>query len=1087
MAGVAIVVFSDLVDSTALLARLGDDRMDELRRAHVTDVASVVQAAGGRLIKTLGDGAMASFDSALGALDAAAGIQVSVERLDAARGGIGIAARVGVAAGEPISDGEDLHGMAVVIASRLCSAAGSGEVLVQDLVVGLVASRDVASLKDVESYQLKGVPEPVRAASLDWRDLAATDRIGPGARVAERDGGGSASALDGSGNGALGTADRVESAMAPQLDLDDEAGEFLERDSDLLVLEESLAAVRLGSDGRLVLIGGEAGVGKTALLRRFCNGQHGSARILWGACEPLLTPRPFGPLLDIAEATSGELAELVAGEGRPHQVAPALIRELARRQPTVVVFEDVHWADEATLDVLTLLGRRIEAVPALVLVSFRDDELEGAERLRVVLGGLSGKRIGRLELTPLSAVAVLALAQPNGVDGNALYRSTGGNPFFVTEVLAGGSGDIPRTVSDAVLGRAARLSVAARRLLEAVAIVPGQAEVSLLEVLADDLVDHLDECLAAGVLTSRPGYVGFRHELARLAVEEAVAPNRRVALHRRTLATIAGRREGGADFARLAHHAEEAGDTEAVLRYAPQAAERAASSSAHREAAAQWARALRFADGLPAERLAPMYERRSYECCLTGELQEALGACERAIELWRRVGDLQHEGDCLRWLSRLWWNFGERQQADRYAAEAVVLLETLPPSRELAMAYSNRAALAMLAAQTAETVAWGGRAIELAERLGDRETLAGALNNVGTAQLLSGAEDGRAALERSLAVSLEDGLEDYVVRAFTNLAASLAMTKEPVPAEHYLEQALSYCAEHELDEPELHALGWLAMARLDSGRWNEATDAAEKVLRAAANPIPRVDALVALGRVRARRGDPDVRGPLDEALTLAVPTGEQRLARVAAARAEAAWLAGTGDVALETERANRVARDVGNPWEIGELACWRWRVGSDQEIPARVAEPYALQMAGEWARAAELWRRRSCRYEAALALGDGDDEDALRQALAELQRMGARPAAAIVARKLRKRGVRGLPRGSRPGTRENPAGLTAREVEVLALLSDGLPNAQIAERLVISQKTVDHHVSAILRKLDAGTRGEAVATAMRLGLVGQDR
>ena len=160
------------LNSTRLLARLGDDRMDQIRRAHVEDVAAAVAGGGGRLVKTLGDGAMASFESGLGALRAAAAIQTAVERLDSAEGGIGIGARVGVAAGEPISDGEDLHGMAVVIASRLCSAAASGEVLVHDLVAALVASRDGVALEELQSYELKGLPTPVRAAALRgvrWR------------------------------------------------------------------------------------------------------------------------------------------------------------------------------------------------------------------------------------------------------------------------------------------------------------------------------------------------------------------------------------------------------------------------------------------------------------------------------------------------------------------------------------------------------------------------------------------------------------------------------------------------------------------------------------------------------------------------------------------------------------------------------------------------------------------------------------------------------------------------------------------------------------------------------------------------------
>jgi DNA-binding CsgD family transcriptional regulator/tetratricopeptide (TPR) repeat protein len=860
----------------------------------------------------------------------------------------------------------------------------------------------------------------------------------------------------------------------------------LERVDDLSLLEEALASIRASGAGRLVLLAGEAGVGKTSLLRRFCESQRGSVRVFSGACEPLTTPRPLGPLLDFAELVGGELEELVAGAARPHQVVSALMRDLGASAGTVVVFEDMHWADEATLDALRLLGRRIGSVPALVLASYRDDQLDRAHPLRIVIGELGGgETIIRLRIEPLSQAAVAELARPHDVDAEELYRVTGGNPFFATEVLAAGARALPQSVRDAVLARAARLPAHARRLLEAIAVVPQETEVWLLEALAGEIVNHLEECLASGMLRSGQAAVGFRHELARLTIEQSLPADRRTTLHRKALGALLEPPSGAQDLDRLSHHAEAAYDAQAVLRFAPAAGERAASLGAHRESAALWARALRFAEGLPAERLAPMLEARSYECHLTDQLQEALVARERALELWRTIGDVVREGDCMRWLSRLAWEAGDRVRADRHAVEAVALLERPPPGRELAMAYSNRATLAMLAAQTAETVAWGERAIDLAERLDDRETLASALNNVGTAQLLSGAEEGRAALERSLAISLESGAEDHVVRALTNLAASATMTKDPARAERYLDQALSYCAERDLDASELHVIGWLALASLDGGRWREATDAAEEVLRrAVANPIPRVDALTALGRVRARRGDPEVWKPLDEALALAAPTGEQRLARVAAARAEAAWLARTGEVAVETDRARSVAREIGNPWEIGELACWRWRAGIDEQSPARVAEPYALQMAGEWAHAAELWRERGCPYEAALARADADDESALRQALAELQRMGATPAAAIVARKLRERGARGVRRGPRRQTQENPAGLTVRELDVLALLTEGLPNAAIAERLVVSKKTVDHHVSAILAKLGVSTRGEAAAEASRLGLSG---
>jgi DNA-binding CsgD family transcriptional regulator len=238
-----------------------------------------------------------------------------------------------------------------------------------------------------------------------------------------------------------------------------------------------------------------------------------------------------------------------------------------------------------------------------------------------------------------------------------------------------------------------------------------------------------------------------------------------------------------------------------------------------------------------------------------------------------------------------------------------------------------------------------------------------------------------------------------------------------------------------------------------------------------------------LGLVRARRGDPGWRPPLAEAWALGEPTGElPRFGYVAAARAEAGWLAGDpAAVADAVEYALPVAQERG--WDLlsGELADWSRRAGLPVEVSG-IAEPYALQLAGRWRRAAERWEEIGCPYEAALALAESSDERDVRRAIDELQRLGARPAAKIVARRLRERGVRRVPRGPYARTRENPAGLTAREVEVLALLAEGLRNAQIADRLVVSEKTVSHHVSAVLRKLDVSSRGEAGAKALRLGL-----
>ena len=870
--------------------------------------------------------------------------------------------------------------------------------------------------------------------------------------------------------------------------------QLLERESALDALGGWFAEARAGR-GRLILVGGEAGVGKTTLVNEFAIRHRQAARVLRGACDPLTTPRPLGPLADVAPALGGRLDQLLREEAPREVLFSALLeRLLDARVATVLVIEDVHWADEATLDLLRFLARRLGAAATLLVVTYRDDEVGPLHPMQLVAGDLaSSALVRRLRLAPLSRQAVAVLAGPHGVNPGALYETTGGNPFFVTEVLAAGDAAIPATVVDAVLARAARLTPAARKVLDAAAVVAPPVETWLLVEAAGAAPAHVDECVAAGMLQGQAGGVGFRHELARLAVERALAPGRRADLHGRALAALLTRRGAAPDPARLAHHADGAGDGLAVLEHAPVAARRAAALGAHREAAAQYARALRFADGLATAALAELLERHSYECYLTDQLDQATASRERALGCWRALRDRRKEGDTLRWLSRLAWFEGRNADAERAGREAVELLEGLAPGPELAMAYSNLSQLAMLAGNTDEAVAWGGRAIGLAEQLGQTEILVHALNNVGTAELLASRPTGRPTLERSLALARAHGLEEHVARAYTNLCSVALDQREYVLAARYRDEGIRYCAERDLDTWRLSMLEAQAQSDFEQGRWTAATRTVEIVLRDPRTaPVSRINALTILGRVRARRGDPGVWPPLDEALALGTGTGElQRLGPVAVARAEAAWLEGDPAAARAVvEDALDLAEQTRSySWLAGELAFWLWRLGGPDRLPTGglpdgVAEPFALQMAGVWAAAAARWRALGCPYEAADALADSDQEPPLRVALTELERLGARPLGAAVTRKLRELGVRGLARGPRPATRVNPANLTARETEVLALVTEGLRNADIARRLFVSPKTVDHHVSAILAKLGVRTRGEAARAATRLGING---
>jgi predicted ATPase len=356
---------------------------------------------------------------------------------------------------------------------------------------------------------------------------------------------------------------------------------LLERQDVLAALGDAFAEVEAGH-GRFVLLAGEAGGGKTVVVRRFCEEAESAARLLWGACDPLFTPRPLGPLLDIADGSGAELRAAVEDGRGPHEIVLLLLREASSR-PTIIVVEDVHWADEATYDVLRLLARKVERSRALVIATFREDEIDRTHALQIVVGELAtSPAVRRISVEPLSEAAVAELAAPARVDPVVLFRETSGNPFFVTEVLAARDEAIPATIRDAVLARAARLSPPGREVLDAVAIAASRVEPWLLEALAGNLADGLDECLACGMLVARAGGIEFRHELARLAWEESLDPVQRVALHRKALSAL--RSEAGeADAARLAHHADAAGDAEAVLRYATQAAERAAVLHAHRE------------------------------------------------------------------------------------------------------------------------------------------------------------------------------------------------------------------------------------------------------------------------------------------------------------------------------------------------------------------------------------------------------------------------------------------------------------------------------------------------------------------------
>lgn len=860
--------------------------------------------------------------------------------------------------------------------------------------------------------------------------------------------------------------------------------ELLERERFFHELEDLLGAVAAGT-GRLVLVGGEAGIGKTSLVERFAETHNSKARVLWGACDALLTPRPLGPLYDIAQQTQGRLLALLQEEAPRAPIFSAVLDEMkSGRGPSIAVIEDVHWADEATLDLLKFLGRRISRTNCLLVVTYRDDEVGAEHPLRLVLGDLPSRVVARVGLPPLSEDGVKQLEDRAGRRIQDLHQVTGGNPFFVTEALESRAPGVPVTVRDAVLSRAARLSPAARAVLELMSVVPARTELWLLEDAIGPEAGALDECLGAGMLRSEGDAVAFRHELARRSVEDSLSAPRRHSLHNLVLNALVNRNSESL-LARIVHHAAHGGNREAVLTYAPIAARKASALAAHRESASHYQVALGHADALAPGQRADLFECRSYECYLTGQIEDALEARRAALELWQRLGDARRQGENLRWMSRISWGLARKKEAERHGIDAVTILEGLPPGPELAMAFSNRAQLHMLADEHDEAVLWGSRAIELAEKLGATDTLVHALNNVGMAELLARDDQGRHKLEESLRLALANDLQDHAGRAYTNLATAALRARDYPLALRRFEDGIAYTTQHDLDFYALYMTAWRGRARFEQGDWDGAAEDAGFVLgRHRVWPTMKLCTLAVLGHVGVRRGDPAATLRLDEAHALATGTGElQRVAPVASARAEAAWLAGDLEgVRREARRVFELAERPDDPWIRGEFSFWLWRAGGAPVIDHAMAAPFALQIRGDWRAAAAAWAEIGCPYEAAVALADGD-EAARREALGIFDRLGAGPAAERLRLALRASGVRGIPRGPRASTKGNAAGLTNRQLEVLALMADGLSNNEIADRLFISAKTVDHHVGAVLAKLDAGTRAQAASIAIHSGLI----
>jgi DNA-binding CsgD family transcriptional regulator/tetratricopeptide (TPR) repeat protein len=824
-----------------------------------------------------------------------------------------------------------------------------------------------------------------------------------------------------------------------------------------------------GGRGSVVLVAGEAGAGKTTLVEAFAAQGH----LLRGWCQPLVTPRPLGPLLDIAAQFGGGLLEQVRAAVEPYDAFEALRARLAAEPgPTIVLVEDAHWADDATIMMLQFLGRRLDDVPALLVVTYRPEDIPPDHGLQLALADLArqSRTVHRVEVGAFSPDAVSVLTHGTGLDSVAIHRATAGNPFFVSEVVSAGGG-LPATVRDAVRGRLARLSKEERLLVDAVAVQPRGLHLDFVRPLLDLDRDVASGTALDGLLVADGPLVSFRHDLARRAVLEDVSGPRLTALHRSMVRLLEA--AGQDDPARLAHHAIGCGDSELVAKHAKTAGDEARRRRSFVEAVTFYRAALEYMSSAPSGDRVQLLVALSFVEGVTGDHAMATDTARAAVAVADQTDDPILAGLARTTLARALWPMGDPPASRAMLEDAIGILRDAGPGSELADAQCRASMHAMFARRHAPALRFAHDATATAQACGAAAKLRLARVAEGTTELVTGDPDrGIELLEAALAEARALGEVLLESDCLTMLGSGCGEVRRYDLAATYLDQLTELAHRRDLDYPLAYARAWQARIALERGEWDSAPEFARRVLEAPVQPISRLTALGVIGRLRVRRGDPRAEEALNEALTMSDLELQHRWPSLCA-MAELHWLAGQDtegqDLLAEPYAA---ALDTDSAWARGEIGFWLWRVGGLDASPDGAAEPFARQMSGDWAAAAESWMAIGCPYEAALALCDGDDP-AVARGLIGLDQLGARPAAAFVRARLRRSG-RPVPRGRHAITRSHPFGLTPREAEIHELLLAGLSNPDIASRLVLSRRTVEHHVSAVLAKCGAANRDALV-------------
>ncbi|MFD1948420.1 ATP-binding protein [Nocardioides aestuarii] len=856
--------------------------------------------------------------------------------------------------------------------------------------------------------------------------------------------------------------------------------QLLERGSELERLDAAVEQAAAGGPGAGFAISGDSGAGKSAVVAATCETAT-RLRVLRGHCDPLLTPRPLGPVRDLFDSAG---RALLAQQGALLSEVCEAAYDLARTEPTLLVVEDLHWVDAASVEVLRFLVRRVEAMPVVLVMTYRDLEIGPGHPARSLLGDVAAlEGVTPLALSPLSVDAVRQLVAHTSLDAALVHDVTGGNPFFVTEVAKEPHRPMPASVRDAVLARTHEIPASDFEILQLVASAPDHVDDRVLPRLGVDLpsLRRLDE---TGLLNRAAEGIVFRHELARLAIESTIPVGGAARLHARLLEALEGLEPRNP--AVLTHHAVAAHDAPKASAYARQAAAEAISAGAHGEAAAFFEIALQHLGAEPPAERAQLLVDLAFQQYMTGQLPKAIRNVEATFPLWAQANDLAGEARAHAAVAIYEYYNARRRHADLHLDAASTIAQDAGDALTFRHARISAAYLAYMSSD--DSAVTDHMALATAPGIDDGQDLLRLRRRLieDVTDLSAGREEARDRILDDVDDSRRQGFDELASTLYSQLSYLDVEQGRLTAAERLLDQSLPFTVERDIPICRQWQTGVRSRLHLGKGRWNAALEDAETVLGTEGGmQVALLWPFVVTALVPLRRGQGFPREQLERAWTLADSLDEplRRLA-VLAALAEVAWMIGEEDPRVH-DLAPRGLTDLSRPataWSSAALATWLRRLGLPVEMPADAPTPFRLAIEGRHAEAASWWHTAGDSFQEAMTLSDSPDAQHRLAAVAVLDRLGAVGTADRLRAQLRAEGVGAVPQRPREATRANPGGLTNRQLDVARLVARGLSNSEIAAALYISPKTADHHVSAILGKLGLESRRAVARKAEQLGL-----